>query len=925
MPTRADFVVSLQLLHAWRKRLCPPALIPSLPLMVLSLLLLGITGCGVSSTPPDGSSVPVPPPVSRTVRNGNIFTPMPLPLSANSVGEANDAKAGHRSQKLTNRAGILLKEGTTAAPSPTIDSWFYLVNGTYLSQLNASGGQPVPVPVLTVNGIAPDGAPNPNGGTGVGVASMTSSPGQLWKALSWNNNVILRSVESFRTSMWTGAGGGNFANPLTNFSPPGAPLDLGHNRVTSSLSTNTSQPVSLSWEQTDSPTGDQSAFQQWSYDSNGMLQNVNSELYLWNDNNAGAMEALEALPSVGPDQYNTWFAYPDYFMNGVLAETSCSPAFPPWAPSTTIQTTGTDPETHQPGTVIQTTTTVSNITAEYCLPAAPINQPSTLNGVCIPSDPSTCAGPTTVTACSVGTPTTCTMVTTWSASDANAPAVGSNDQLGEEAAYDYLSSMWGAGGTCGYTKGIRCQYTNVSSNTALSKCMDNTVPYTSNYENTAITTNDWYAVLNQLQQECSDANGVQGLYTQFGTIVNDVFIANSVTVNSLAIDVGLSNTQTVSAVPGALIEGTMYTVLSAAGPVASVMANVMETAYNAVNASNASGTNLNAPIVAEVSAIDQQLATTFNQLLTTSANGETAILQDWGRMSQIGPRTLVRGYNGLAMTPDDIPKIVTAATNGYAATVLSELVPLEYNMCVAVAGDPSNSDFVEWYSTIPYWWSYPTFGSAQPPARTVGYFCEKSNINGSVSQTLYDDLNKYGANSFEFINAINMWDGEYMTTYADNEVVLAVTIYNASPVDLSVQACPGNLNYGQLFAPGYNAVTLNPPIDSGGYGGLQSGCFPFELRPYGYLPIWVGLGTKSVDQGALNMTMEISDQAGLQAGFTIKDDVPNGVCSVQAQPIVVLGNQAGYSFADSGTAAAQQQNCGPAGTWVTIYSTTQTP
>ena len=58
MPTRADFVVSLQPLPLWQKRLSLPALTTSLLLMVLGLLLLCTTGCGSSSTPHVGRQSP---------------------------------------------------------------------------------------------------------------------------------------------------------------------------------------------------------------------------------------------------------------------------------------------------------------------------------------------------------------------------------------------------------------------------------------------------------------------------------------------------------------------------------------------------------------------------------------------------------------------------------------------------------------------------------------------------------------------------------------------------------------------------------------------------------------------------------------------------------------------------------------------------
>jgi hypothetical protein len=502
MLTRADFVVRLQPLHAWQKRLSLPALTSSLLLMVLGLLLLGTTGCG-------GSSGPEPAPGPK-ITQGNIFTPVPLPLSPNSAGEVNDAKALAAAQKKANRpTGLASPPNSPAAP--IINSWFYLVNGTWF-QNQGTPNSPSPVPVLTVNGAAPNGATNPNGGTGVGVAAMatTLAPFQLWKAVSWNNNLILRSAQSFETSQ-------SFPIPLDGYGGALAYLDLGYNRLTSSLSTNSSFPVGIFWDATGSPTGDQSAFQQWTYNSYGMLENMNTGLYIWNDNNTAAMGASSGPV---PDQYNTWYAYPDYYMSRVVNQANCDPPYPAWAP---------------------------NATATLC---TPVN-----NGT---------------------------------------------DAAGEQAAYNYFSE-WILNGeneavespppalpTCNYEgipyTGIRCEYNVISTNGPLTTCVSlANSPGNAEFRysgTTPISAADWNAVANQLFSECQYAGQVQGLYSTFGQIIDAVFIENSAQVLSLANDVGVPTSTQISEVPQAIIEGIMYTLLSATGSVGGVLANVMPSQQN---------------------------------------------------------------------------------------------------------------------------------------------------------------------------------------------------------------------------------------------------------------------------------------------------------------------------------------------------------
>lgn len=690
MPIGADFVVSLQPLHAWQKRLSLPALTGSLLLMVLGLLLLGTTGCGGPGVVPE----PAPGP---KITKGNIFTPVPLPLSPNSAGEINDAKALSASLKKANRPNSFVKAAGLASPAgsppaPTINSWFYLVNGSNTTTPN----------VLTVNGAAPNGATNPNGGTGVGVAARatTLSPFQLWKAVSWNNNLILRSAQSFETSQ-------SFPSPLDGYGGGLAYLDLGYNSLTSSLTTNSSQPVGIFWEATGSPTGDQSAFQQWTYNSYGMLQNMNTGLYIWDDNNTAAMGASSGP---FPDPQNTWYAYPDYYMNRVVNQANCDPPYPAWAPNATA--------------------------------------------------------------------TPCTPVNTGS------------DAAGEQAAYNYFSE-WILNGeqvatessppalpTCTYdnenpntqVSGIRCAYDLVyPTGGPLITCISlaNSPGYAeSQYSGTTpISAADWTAVANQLGLECQYANEVQGVYTNFTNIIDAVFIENNAEVLSLANDVGVPTSTPISTVPAQIIEGVMYTALSAMGTAGGVLANVMNTAFNAVQAEP--NQTLTHPLAATVGSIYGELAPAFQSLEDQTANGENTILEDWGRLSLIGPRANIQGYNGLALSTQEIRSLEIEAGNGYNLMFLSQLIPSRYCMGVSLARDPINSDYQSEMSSLQSYnqWSYPTFGSLQPANTNIGWFYETIGGYGNgtgvpPSQAVTNDLNQAGALSYEYENAINLWKSE---------------------------------------------------------------------------------------------------------------------------------------------------------------------
>ena len=812
----------------------------ALLLVALCLWLLAVTGCGGPSTPP---VVPGGSPESR-VKKGNIFTPVPFPMSPNSAGEINDAKALSASQRKASRPNPFAKASGAASPlgslpAPTMNSWFFLVNGSNTTSPN----------VLTVNGAAPNGAPNPNGGTGVGVVAMAPalSPFQLWKAVPWNGNFFLRSAQSFQTNVAESTTA--FPSPLTGYGEALAFLDLGYNTVTSSLPTNSSQQVAPFWNQSASPTGDQSAFQQWSYGSNAMLQNMNTGLYIWDNNNTATMGA--SSPPV-PDQNNTWYIYPDYFLNTVVTQANCDPPYPAWAPNATAT------------------------------PCAPVN-----NG---------------------------------------------SDAAGEQAAYDYFTSqiLGSVNPQCKYEgtsySGIRCEYIDVTANTTLGICAStaatwqlliNTLPASSN--GTPISPADWSAVLSQLQYECEYAQDVQLLYQNFTNIIEAVFIDNGLQVGNLANDVGVPTSAQISAVPGQIIEGVVYTVLSAAGPVAGVFANLMETATNAVAAQP--NQTITHSLQASVGSIYGDLAPAFKSLEDQTANGENTILEDWGRLSVIGPRTEISGYNGLALTATDLTTIETQAENGYDLMFLSQLIPTRYCMGMTLARDPSNSDYQTETSSLQSYnqWSYPSFGGLQPTNTNIGWFYEISGGQGSgtgvpPAQTVTNDLNQAGALSYEYLNAINLWKSECFSDQGWGPRVVVVNIYNASPADLVVYIGPnttqGGDDYGEIAAPGYdfNPYHLPSPVGS-------TTSTAFELRPYGYVTLYTAGDT------AYGMSGAIVDQSSPEPQVTFGISKTN---DSSAPTVTVYGTQNGYQTTGIGSTATVTSG-GPGGAWFTVYNPTQKP
>ena len=117
-------------------------------------------------------------------------------------------------------------------------------------------------------------------------------------------------------------------------------------------------------------------------------------------------------------------------------------------------------------------------------------------------------------------------------------------------------------------------------------------------------------------------------------------------------------------VPIDIIEGLVYTLLSATGdPAAGVFANLMETAVNTTLASG-QGQTLTQKLTTTVANLYTDLGNQLTAVMNQEYNGENAILMDWGRLQQIGPLTLVTGYNGLGLSTTDESNIESAAIKG---------------------------------------------------------------------------------------------------------------------------------------------------------------------------------------------------------------------------------------------------------------------
>ena len=267
---------------------------------ILSVVAIAVMGCG--SAP---STSKLPPGAPVVLSPDSSFEPHPFALSPDDPGGVvGAAKPLHPAPSATTKP----KSAVSSTPASVIDHWFYLVNGVGLP----SQSMPSPPNVLTVIGPGPTGAPQPNGGDYVDVQSLSPSTygSQLWKAVPSPNPgaVFLRSSESFATSTQT-----TYPSLLLGYGATAAPMDLGYlPNIT----------PAIYWNQSKSPTGDNSTFQQWTYTDIGQLSNLGANQVLYQlDGNVGI--------GIGPqDPTNQWYAYPNYYLEYVVNQPNSAEPFP---------------------------------------------------------------------------------------------------------------------------------------------------------------------------------------------------------------------------------------------------------------------------------------------------------------------------------------------------------------------------------------------------------------------------------------------------------------------------------------------------------------------------------------------------------------------------------------------------------------------
>ena len=268
-------------------------------------------------------------------------------------------------------------------------------------------------------------------------------------------------------------------------------------------------------------------------------------------------------------------------------------------------------------------------------------------------------------------------------------------------------------------------------------------------------------------------------------------------IDALTTDVGVSASHSLSAtVPIESLEGVIYTILSATkdtGP--GVIANLMETAVNGALA--VPGNTLSQKLNTTAGELYGALSTSFQQVTSGANTAENAILQDWGRLRQIGPATNIVGYNGLGLTAGGVTDLENQILSAYKLTIMEQLMPVAFNPWISFGNKGSATGL----NTSTYNdYSYSTFGSISQNNNS-STFLPKPSL-----QVLQTDIFSNGADPFEVFNALNGWNSfKVDVTGFQNCQVATITLFNDTANDLSVKITPS----GTIAPPGCDQVTCD--------------------------------------------------------------------------------------------------------------------
>ena len=364
--------------------------------------------------------------------------------------------------------------------------------------------------------------------------------------------------------------------------------------------------------------------------------------------------------------------------------------------------------------------------------------------------------------------------------------------------------------------GVRCEYYNLVAPLSSYELSISTYDATS----CNVSPQAFAAVKAQLTTELGAAQAVQKLYAEYNQFCTQIFLENSDQLSQLILDAAIDQNSNVTAVAGAVVEGVVYTVLSALGPVSSVVANLGAAAVAGAEAAQPGV--LSSPFTAAVQDLYGELTTRFTTLVTALDTQEGTVLTDWSMMQQVAALTSKSDSpDSLAFDPTQKTALFDAAASGYAVATMQVLLPAKYNLTRfygQTSGQGLGGDYPAWDQWAECLGGLQGTSCPSSLWSAYGISAGKDYPSEAAVQT---DVFDNGATQHDFYNGTNGWEG--FNASAESLIgcsgqVLAVTNY--SPNTLSVQMTP------LLGTLGGNGVSILP--------GTQEAVIQ-TLPPYGFV------------------------------------------------------------------------------------------
>jgi hypothetical protein len=307
---------------------------------------------------------------------------------------------------------------------------------------------------------------------------------------------------------------------------------------------------------------------------------------------------------------------------------------------------------------------------------------------------------------------------------------------GEKTAYEYISANVNPPAP----NGIRAEYTNsaVDKSSYLTQITSDTGIF--NAGSAGVSQSDWDATSNQIQAELEACLTVINVFSNWSTLAELVFQTNSLTVSTIADALAVNQNSKASLILGTVAEGMLYTAISAVPGAGGIVANLMQTAYNAMMAAN----NYNAGTIdGDVAQLQAALIENNTALLKVLGDEQNRVLRNWSMMQEINKMSTLSAShpNSLYWDGDTTnADLLGPLTKGYSLTVAQALLPVQYKIYSYLQQPPSGG------GNYTVNWTEPVIG---------GVVNQYALVN--ASQSVLNTLWSYGVYPQSFFNGLGGW------------------------------------------------------------------------------------------------------------------------------------------------------------------------